>query len=170
MSTAFCSELVDPTAFVASNAIVRGQVHLGRECSIWFGAVLRGDIVPIHIGSQTNVQDLACLHGDEGFPCQVGDRVTIGHGAIVHGALVEDEVLIGIQAVILNGARIGKHSIVGAGALVCEGQVVPPRSLVLGIPGRVIRDVTDQEVERILHGWDHYVQQSRKYMATSTGA
>ncbi len=102
---------------------MRGQVHIGKHSSVWFGAVIRGDTVRIEIGESTNVQDQAVLHGDPGYPCLIGNRVTIGHGAIVHGAQVDDEVLIGMRAVILNGAVIGKHCIIGAGAIIPKANI-----------------------------------------------
>lgn len=156
-------ELIDESAFVADNATVLGQVTIGANSTILFGAVLRGDSAPIRIGSRTNVQDLACLHADPDLPCILGDRVTVGHGAIVHGAEIEDDVLIGIRAVVLNGARIGKHSIIGAGALIPEGKVIPPRSLVMGIPGKIIRQIEDEDIDRIHHAAQHYVKAGKLF-------
>ena len=156
-------EWIDSSAWIADTATVLGEVHLGARSSVWFGAVIRGDIEAIHVGEDTNVQDLACLHADAGKPCKLGNRVTMGHQAIVHGATVEDECLIGIGAIVLNGAHIGKHSIVGAGALVAEGKVIPPRSLVLGMPGKVVREVSAADIERILHGYQHYVAAAASY-------
>lgn len=151
------------SAFIASNATLIGRVHVGEESTILFQAVVRGDSEAIIIGDRTNVQDLACLHADPGFPCRLGNRVTIGHGAIVHGATVEDDVLIGIRSVILNGAKIGRNSIVGAGAVVTEGKVIPPRSLVLGVPGKVVREITDEDIAAIEHAANHYVEANRQY-------
>jgi len=159
----FHPEWIDPTAFVASNATVIGEVHVGSQAIILFGAVVRGDSTPIWIGQRTNVQDLACLHGDPGFPCRLGNGVTIGHGAIVHGAEVEDDVLIGIRAIVLNGAKIGRHSIIGAGALIPEGKVIPPGSLVLGVPGRVVREITADDIAKIEHAANHYVAAGIQY-------
>jgi carbonic anhydrase/acetyltransferase-like protein (isoleucine patch superfamily) len=156
-------ELIDPTAWVAPTATVAGQVEIGSMGSIWFGAVLRGDIERIQIGSHSNIQDLCCLHSDEGYPCLVGNKVTVGHRAILHGAVIEDEVLVGMGAIILNGAKIGKHSLIGAGCLIPEGKIIPERSLVVGMPGRVIRQLTDAEVEKILDAAQHYVDASRAY-------
>ncbi len=136
---------VAPSAWIAPNAIVVGDVTLGDEASIWFGCVVRGDIAPIRIGKQSNVQDGCILHVGSTHPCILGDRVSLGHGAIVHGATVEDDCLIGMRATVLNGAVIGKGSIVGAGALVPENMVVPPNSLVLGVPAKVIKEVNDQQ-------------------------
>lgn len=159
----FQPDLVDSTAWIAEGATVIGEVHLGARSSVWFGAVLRGDTEPIRIGCDTNVQDLCCLHADPGFPCTLGDAVTVGHGAIVHGAVVEDESLIGIRATLLNGVRIGRHSIVGAGSVVPEGRVIPPRSLVLGVPGRVVREISEEDLQRIRHGAQHYVLAAESY-------
>ncbi len=154
---------IDPTAWIAPTATVLGEVHLGPQSSVWFGAVIRGDVEAIHIGAQTNIQDLACLHADPGKPCRLGSRITMGHKAIVHGATVEDECLIGIGAIVLNDAQIGQHSIIGAGAVVTEGKVIPPRSLVLGMPGKVVREITDADLQRILHGYQHYVAAAEQY-------
>lgn len=153
---------VAATAFLARNATVLGDVTIGEESSIWYGAVVRGDTAPIRIGRQTNVQDLSCLHADDGFPCSIGDRVTIGHGAIVHGATVENDALIGMRAVVMNGAIIGAGSIVGVGAVVTEGARIPPGSIALGIPARVIRRVEPEDAERLRHAVEHYVGAARE--------
>jgi carbonic anhydrase/acetyltransferase-like protein (isoleucine patch superfamily) len=161
--TQFQPELVAEDAWIAPTATVVGHVEIGQQASVWFGAVIRGDVEPVRIGAGTNIQDVCCLHADPGLPCTLGERVTVGHGAIVHGAQIEDEVLIGMGAIILNGARIGKHSIVGAGALVAEGKQIPPRSLVLGMPGKVVRELTDEDVQKILKGAQHYVDAAQQY-------
>ncbi len=158
-------ELIASSAWLAATATVLGEVHIGERSSIWFGAVLRGDVAAIRIGDDTNIQDLACLHADPDKPCTLGNRITMGHQAIVHGATIEDECLIGIGAIVLNDAHIGKHSIIGAGALVTEGKVIPPRSLVLGMPGKIVREVTDEDLERIEHGFRHYVAAAAQYKA-----
>ena len=116
---------IEPTALVAATAVVLGDVTIGAESSVWFGAIIRGDSEAIRIGRQTNVQDGCILHADPGFPCTLGDRVTLGHGAIVHGATVEDDCLIGMRAVIMNGAKIGRGSIVAVGSIVTEGPKFP---------------------------------------------
>lgn len=156
-------ELIAADAWVAPNATVVGRVEIGARASVWWGAVIRGDVEPIHIGAESNIQDLCCLHSDPGFPCTIGDRVTVGHRAIVHGAVVEDEVLVGMGAILLNGARIGQHSLIGAGALVTEGKVIPPRSLVIGMPARIVRELSDEEVEKLRWSAKHYVDASTKY-------
>jgi carbonic anhydrase/acetyltransferase-like protein (isoleucine patch superfamily) len=147
-------------AFVHEAAEVIGRVRIGARASVWPHAVLRGDADRIEVGADTNVQDGAVLHADEGMPCLVGRAVTIGHLACVHGCSIEDEVLVGIGSVILNGARIGTGSIVGAGAVISEGTVVPPGSLVLGVPGRVARETTERQRIGIRESAEHYVAMS----------
>ena len=159
----FHAELVDPTAFIAPGAQVVGEVVIGPQSSIWFNAVLRGDVEPIRIGRQTNVQDLCVLHTDFGWPCVLGDRVTLGHGAIVHGAVVEDDVLIGMRAVVMNGARIGAGSIVGVGAVITEGTLIPPGSVVMGVPGKVKRAIEPRDRKRIQSAAENYVQAIQRY-------
>lgn len=166
-STRFRPELVAADAWLAGTATVLGQVHVGSRSSIWFGAVVRGDTDSIYIGPQTNIQDLCCLHVDQGQPCEIGQRVTIGHAAVVHGATVADEVMVGMRAVVMNGARIGRHSIVGAGAVVTENTEIPERSLVLGVPGRVVRQVNSEEVKRVVHAAEHYVSLAAEFRADS---
>lgn len=140
---------IDPSAFVHEDAIVIGRVVLGPLASVWPTAVLRADSEVVRIGARSNVQDGAVLHADPGFPAIVGERVAIGHRAIVHGATVEDDCLIGMGAIVLNGARVGSGSLIGAGAVCKEGMVIPPGSLVLGVPGRVVRETTPQMRDRI---------------------
>lgn len=160
---AFRPDLIDPAAFIAPGAQVLGEVVLGAEASVWFNAVLRGDVEPIHVGRQTNIQDLCVLHADFGLPCVLGERVTLGHGAIVHGATVEDEVLIGMRAVVMNGARIGTWSIVAVGSVVTEGVQIPPGSVVMGVPGQVRRRAEARDWERIRFAAQHYVEAIRRY-------
>jgi carbonic anhydrase/acetyltransferase-like protein (isoleucine patch superfamily) len=131
--------------FIHDTAVVIGRVHLGDRASVWPTAVIRGDVEEISVGCDTNVQDGAVLHADPGMPCTVGDRVTIGHRATVHGCTVGDECLIGIGATVLNGARIGSQSIIGAHALVPEGMEIPSGVLVVGVPAKVRRELTDEE-------------------------
>ncbi|MBX3418188.1 MAG: gamma carbonic anhydrase family protein [Pirellulaceae bacterium] len=151
-------EQVASDAFVASTATVIGDVTIGSQASVWFGAVIRGDVERIQIGACSNIQDLAVLHADPGLPCVIGQRVTVGHAAIVHGAVVEDDALIGIRATVLNGARIGSGSLIGAGALVTEGTEIPPGKLVLGVPARVVRDLNADDRERLQRTWENYVR------------
>jgi len=159
----FRRDLVGEGSFIAPNATVRGNVQFGKSCTVLFGAVLRGDADSIQVGDCTNIQDLVCVHADPGLPCRIGDRVTVGHGAIVHGATVESDCLIGIRATILNGAVIGKGSVVAAGSLVTEGKVIPPNSLVMGIPAKVVREATEREHSMIDRGWKHYVEIGAMY-------
>lgn len=156
---------IDPSAFIAPNATLLGQVTLGPEASVWFGVVIRADLAPITIGLATNIQDNSVIHVDAGKPVTLGDHVTVGHRAIVHGATVESRSLIGMGSIILNGAVIGSESIIGAGALVPERAVIPPRSLVLGVPGKVVRSVTEKELAYITHAWSAYVEYARQYRA-----
>ena len=151
------SENVHPSVYVARGAVILGDVQIGAESSVWYNAVLRGDVAPIRVGQQTNVQDLCLLHADDGFPCVLGNRVTLGHAAIVHGATVEDDCLIGMRAVVMNGARIGQGSIVAVGAVVVEGTEVPPGSIVMGTPAKVKRAANDEDQEHIRHAASHYV-------------
>ena len=141
---------LSPGAFVAPGAALVGQVTLGERASVWFGAVVRGDNEPIRIGRASNIQEGAILHADPGFPLEIGDNVTIGHQAMLHGCTVGDGSLIGIQAVVLNGAVIGKHCLVGAGAIVTEGKRFPDRSLILGAPAKVVRQLSDEDVARLV--------------------
>ncbi|MGH3344374.1 MAG: gamma carbonic anhydrase family protein [Carbonactinosporaceae bacterium] len=134
-----------PDAWVAPQAAVLGQVRLGPRVNIWYGSVLRGDGDGIDLGADCNVQDASVIHADPGYPAILGDRVSLGHRATVHGARIDDDVLIGMGAIVMNGARIGSWSIVAAGALVPEGMEVPPGSLVIGVPGTIKRAVTDDE-------------------------
>ena len=156
-------DIIDPSVFVAAGAVIIGDVHIGAQSSVWFNAVIRGDTDRVVIGERTNVQDGAVIHVDAGKPCTIGAGVTIGHRAVVHGALVEDDVLIGIGAIVLSGARIGRDSILGAGTVVTGHTVIPPRSIVLGVPGRVVRSLSDEEVASIKNGAARYVQYSAQY-------
>lgn len=140
---------VAPGAWIAPNATLVGSVVVHEGASVWYGAVLRADNEPITIGPRSNVQDNCAFHVDKGKPVTLGEGVSVGHGAIIHGATVEDNVLIGMGAIIMNGAVIGAESLIAAGALIAEGVVIPPRSLVAGVPGKVRRELSDEEVEKI---------------------
>jgi carbonic anhydrase/acetyltransferase-like protein (isoleucine patch superfamily) len=157
------AELIDPSVFVAPSADVIGQVIIGAGSSVWFGSILRGDTERIVVGQRTNLQDGCVVHVDAGFPALIGNGVTVAHRAVVHGCVVEDDVLIGMGAIVLSGARIGQESIVGAGALVTGGTVVPPRSLVLGLPGRVVREVSDEELETVRQTARRYAEYAKQY-------
>jgi carbonic anhydrase/acetyltransferase-like protein (isoleucine patch superfamily) len=155
--------VIHPTAFVHPAAFVCGDVALGARASVWPTAVLRGDTDRIVVGEDSNIQDGTVVHVDRGVPTRIGARVAIGHRAIVHGATIEDDVLIAMGAILLNGVRVGSGSIVGAGALCPEGMVVPPNSLVLGIPGRVVRPTTEAERERIRRTVASYLELQERH-------
>jgi carbonic anhydrase/acetyltransferase-like protein (isoleucine patch superfamily) len=159
------SARIHATAYIAPTAAVMGHVTLEEESSIWYGAVLRGDMAPIVVGAQSNLQDGTIVHVDEGVPCTIGRRVGVGHRAILHGCTVEDECLIGMGAVLLNNVRIGAGSVVAAGAVIPEGMQIPPRSLVIGVPGRIVRPVDAALSQRITSTWSHYVEQARAHRA-----
>lgn len=149
---------IDPTAFVHEEAIVIGRVRLGARASVWPTAVIRADSEVVTVGAESNVQDGAVLHADPGYPAVVGERVAIGHRAIVHGATVEDDCLIGMGAIVLNGARVGRGSLIGAGAVCTEGMEIPPGSVVLGVPAKVIREITPAMRDRIAKTVRTYVE------------
>jgi gamma-carbonic anhydrase len=157
---------IDPSAYVDESAQVIGDVVVGAECSIWLNAVVRGDVNYIRIGRQSNLQDGVIVHvnHDPSYPTTVGERVTVGHAAILHGCVIEDRCLIGMGAILLNGSHIGGDSIVAAGTLVPERAIIPPRSLVMGSPGRVRRALTDRELDFILEGAANYVRYRLDYM------
>jgi carbonic anhydrase/acetyltransferase-like protein (isoleucine patch superfamily) len=157
------SPQIAPDAFVAPQAVVIGKVILKSRASVWFGAVIRGDNEPITIGESSNVQEGAVLHTDPGIPLTVGDRVTIGHQAMLHGCTIGDGSLIGIQAVVLNGAVIGKHCLVGAGAVVTERKTFPDRSLILGSPAKVVRELSDEDVARLEQSAIGYANRQEQY-------
>ncbi|SEB71560.1 Carbonic anhydrase or acetyltransferase, isoleucine patch superfamily [Nocardioides exalbidus] len=154
---------VDPTAWLAPNATLIGDVTVGEDASVWFGAVIRGDGAHISVGARSNVQDNAVFHADPGFALTLGADVAVGHAAVLHGCTVDDGVLVGMGAVVMNGAHIGSGSIVAAGALVTEGTVVPPRSLVAGVPAKVRRETTEDEVAGIARNTSGYRERARAY-------
>lgn len=149
--------------FIASSAVVIGRVRLGAAANVWFGAVLRGDVNQITVGDATNVQDNAIIHVDDDAEAVIGNEVTIGHAATVHGCRVGSRSLIGIGAVILSHAVIGEHCIVGAGALITERKQFPDRSLIIGSPARRVRDVTDEEMQMLADSAAHYAALGRRY-------
>ncbi len=157
--------IVDATAFVAPNAMLVGRVTLAADSSVFYGAVLRGDTDSISIGAGSNVQDNVSMHTDEGLRLVVGRGVSIGHGAVVHGCVIEDDCLIGMGATILNRAVIGAGSLVAAGAVVLEGTVIPPGSLVAGVPAKVRRELTESERGDVRHNAEHYVALARAHRA-----
>lgn len=156
---------IDASAYVADSANVIGKVTLEANASVWFGVTLRGDNERITIGANSNVQDGATMHTDMGYPLTVGNNVSIGHQAMLHGCTVGDGSLIGIQAVILNGAKIGKGCLVGAGALVTEGKEFPDHSLIVGMPAKAIRTLTAEDLERLQANADGYVQRGKRFKA-----
>ena len=160
-----CDPQIDPTAFIAESADLIGAVTIGKDTSVWYQVVLRADGEPITIGEGTNIQDGTIVHIDIGYPTRLGNYVTVGHGAIVHGADVADNVMISMGATILSGARIGEHSIIGAGALVTEGMEVPVNSLVVGVPGRIVKTVSEEQKSRILETAEGYIERARLYRA-----
>lgn len=149
--------------FVAPSATVIGRVTLGEDVSVWFNAVIRGDNEPISIGARSNVQEGAVLHVDPGFPLNLDEEVTVGHLAMLHGCKIGKGALIGIGAIVLNGATVGEGSMIGAGALIPEGKVIPPNSVVVGAPGKVIREVSEADRARILWGVDDYLKRWKAY-------
>ncbi len=158
------SPTVDPTAYIDSSAQVIGDVHIGAESSVWMNVVVRGDVNAIRIGARTNIQDLTLVHVmRETHPTSIGDDVTVGHSAVVHGSTVEDRCLIGMGAILLNGCRIGTGSIVAAGSLVTEGMIVPPGSMVMGSPARVKRPLTAEEDASIRWYANNYVHYRLEY-------
>jgi carbonic anhydrase/acetyltransferase-like protein (isoleucine patch superfamily) len=154
---------VPESAWVAPGAYVIGDVYLGEESSVWYGAVLRGDTEPIRIGARTNVQDGCVLHADPGFPAVVGEGCVIGHKAVVHGCEIRDNCLVGMGATILNGVKIGEGSIVAAGAVVPEGREFPPHSLIVGIPAKRVGDVSEEQTADIARGAAEYVERARAH-------
>jgi len=163
------SPQVAPTAFIADGAHIIGDVHIGEHSSVWFNCVLRGDCYYIRIGQSSNIQDGTVIHVTQGrFPTVIGNYVTVGHSAVLHGCTVKDRCLIGIGAIVLDNVSIGEESFVAAGSLVTPGTVIPPRSLVMGAPAKIRREVTDEEVKRIDDHWQHYVEYKNQYIADRT--
>jgi carbonic anhydrase/acetyltransferase-like protein (isoleucine patch superfamily) len=161
---------IHPSAFVEESAHVIGDVHLGEESSIWFNTVVRGDVHYIRIGDRSNVQDNSVIHvRNDSHPTILEDEVTVGHSVTLHGCYVEQGALIGIGSIVLDDARIGALSIVAAGSLVSPGTVVPPRSLVMGIPAKVKRELTETEVDQLSIFWKNYVEYTRAYLAERSG-
>jgi len=152
-------------AWVADSAEVVGRVVLEADASVWFGVVLRGDTERLHVGRGSNIQDGSVVHADPGFPCEIGENVTVGHQVMLHGCTIGDGSLVGIQAVVLNGARIGRNCLVGAGALVTEGKEFPDGSLIVGAPAKAVRPLTPEQIEGLKRAAAHYVENARRYKA-----
>jgi carbonic anhydrase/acetyltransferase-like protein (isoleucine patch superfamily) len=155
--------------FIAQSATVVGQVTLGEDSSVWYSAVIRADVEKIIIGKRTNIQDGAILHADFGEPTIIGDDVTVGHGAIVHGATVGDCTLIGMRATILNRAKIGKYCIIGACALVTEGMEIPDYSMVLGVPAKIVKQMPESVAEKLEKSAAHYVEMAKRHQSDEFG-
>ena len=156
---------IDESVFLAPSATVSGRVSIGPGSSIWFGSVLRGDIESITIGSETNIQDLTMVHVDSGIPTVVGNRVTVGHRAILHGCTIEDEALVGMGSIIQNRAIVRSHSIIASGSVIREGFEVPANTLVAGVPAKALRELTKEEVEYIGKLADIYVERAKLYQS-----
>lgn len=153
---------IDKDAVIARGAVVLGDVIMEKDSSVWYNAVIRGDLQPIRIGEGSNIQDNAVLHVDESYPLTIGKQVTVGHGAILHGCTIEDQVLIGMGAIVMNGAVIGKGSIIAAGALVTQNTVIPERSLVMGNPAKIRRGVTAEEIQASIRNAENYIRESKE--------
>lgn len=151
---------IAPDAFIAPTATVVGKVKVGARSSVWYGCVLRADDEEVVIGEECNIQDLSLMHADPGFPAVLGDRVSVGHRAIVHGARVEDDALVGMGATLLNGVRVGSGSIVAAGAVVTPGIEIPPNSLAAGVPAKVVREARESDKDMISHTHESYLRKS----------
>lgn len=160
----------DDEYWIAPNAVVVGRVVLKKNASIWFGVTVRGDNDPIVIGENSNIQDGSVLHTDEGVPLTIGDNVTVGHMVMLHGCTIGDGSLIGIGSVVLNGARIGKNCLIGANCLITEGKEIPDNSLVMGAPGKVVRELSPEQAAMLARGAEHYVANWKRYRAGLTRA
>lgn len=158
---------VDPGAFIAAGATLVGDVHVKKGASIFYGCVLRAEAAPITVGADSNVQDNTVMHTDEGKPVVIGERVSIGHQALVHGATVEDDVLIGMHATVLNDAHVGTESLIAAGAIVLEGMEIPARSLVAGVPAKVRREMTAEGIEKVRENAQSYLRLSALHRETA---
>lgn len=153
----------DRACWIAPTATVIGNVTIGRDVGIWFGAVLRGDNEPVAIDEGSNLQEHVIVHTDPGFPVSVGRGCTIGHRALLHGCTIGDNSLVGMGAIVLNGARIGRNCLIGAGTLVTEGKEVPDNSLVIGSPGKVVRELDDDAIRKITESAEHYIRNARRF-------
>jgi carbonic anhydrase/acetyltransferase-like protein (isoleucine patch superfamily) len=163
------SPRIAASAYIAPGARVIGDVTIGEQSSVWFNAVLRGDIASITVGSGSNIQDNTTVHVDYGIPTKIGSNVVIGHNCIIHGCTIADNVLIGMGSTILNGAQIGENSLVAAGSLVTENKVFPPNSVIMGAPARVVREVGEKELQMIRQGPKNYMENARLYKENGIG-
>ncbi len=160
---------IDPSVFVAPTASIIGRVELAARVSIWFNTVIRADINSISVGKETNIQDSCVLHVTNVHPVVLGERITVGHGAILHGCKVEDDCMISMGAILLDGVVVGRGSLVAAGAVVAPNTQIPPNSLVMGIPGKVVRTLSAADQSRISEGWQHYVEYAEIYKKQLAG-
>lgn len=160
---------VHPTVYMAPGSQIVGDVRIGAQSSIWFNAVLRGDLAPVVIGERCNIQDNVVGHVNSGQPLVIEDDVSVGHSAIVHGCTIRRGALIGMGAVVLNGAEIGEYALIGAGSVVTENTVIPPRTLALGSPARVVRELDEQDLMRLSKTTSNYVEKGRQYMMEQAG-
>lgn len=158
-------EIHPDVGWIAPTAVLVGDIIVGAEVGIWFGVVARGDIETIRIGARTNVQENCVLHTDTGYPLNIGENCTIGHSAIVHGCTIGDNTLIGMGATVLNGATIGKNCLIGAGALITENKIIPDNSMVLGAPGKVVREIDAEGVEKLRASAERYVRNAHRFAA-----
>jgi len=154
---------IDPTAWIAPSADLIGNIEIGSDSSVWFGCVIRSDVNEVRIGKNTNIQDLSCIHTDVDSKTIIGDNVTIGHKVMLHGCIIENNCLIGMSATILDNAVIGEGSIVGANSLVTSGKKFPPRSLIMGSPAKVVKELTEEDVEGLIKHAGHYVDYKNEY-------
>lgn len=154
---------IGKNSWISNNAYIIGDVVIGDNVSVWFGVVIRGDVAPIEIGDDTNIQDNSVIHSEVGYPTKIGSGVTIGHNSIIHGCEIGDNVIIGMGAVILNGAKIGKDSIVGAGSVVTENKIFEDNSLILGVPAKFIRKLDKEEIKRIKKNSESYIMLKKEY-------
>ena len=156
--------IISPSAFIAANATVLGDVTIGEQASVWFGAVIRADKDRVVVGSGSNIQDNAVVHTSAGHPALIGELVSVGHGAILHGCIIHDKVLVGMGSIVMNGAEVGSGTILGAGCIVTEGTAIPENSVVLGVPGKVIKTTTDGQRETIVRKAASYIELAKGYM------
>ena len=161
-------QIIDSSVFVADGARIVGNVTIKENCGVWFNAVIRGDDEPIMIEENTNIQDNAVLHTGVGYPLHVGKNVSIGHGAIVHGCDIGDDTLIGMGSIVMNGAKVGSNCVIGAGAVVTEGKDIPDGSLVIGCPGKILRQTTKDDIAHTKKNAAHYVSLAKEYKASNT--
>lgn len=163
INTVIAAPRIDPSAFIADDADIIGDVGIAKDCSIWFHAVIRADRGPVRIGEGSNVQDNAVIHMNYGLATEIGRYVTVGHGAIVHGACVGDGTLIGMGAILMNGSRVGKNCVIGAGALVTEGMEIPDNSVAVGIPAKVVKTVSAEQAEKQRKNTLSYIEEAKMY-------